>query len=280
MYICDYPRVAAGGSTTVVRRHVVGENISISWIRHSGHGRKAAAHPQFLREQPLFLWAFYLKDSVAMWEQTQGCFYYAVCSGSWRMHDLDREIWGCIEHIVIKHLKEKMIIIKNTCKILLGITCETHSDALTCWNYQRQFHQQPKCYNYFQMKAKAASRLTFSFLLPGAVHSWQGCYPACLWKALPSLITMEHCAFKDYKATMQRVGKFIGNNSVRIKQSCSLPCFTLGTLFILPSEIWFKVKNTTSVESIFFYINNEPVGYHNYPLFFIFFDLCSYLIIK
>lgn len=134
-----------------------------------------------------------------------------------------------------------MIIIKNTCKILLCITCEIHSDALTCWSYQRQCHQQPKCYNYFQMKAKAASRLTFSFLLPGAVHSQQECYPTCLQKALSSLITMQHCAFKD-KATVQRVGKIILNNSVRIKQSCSLSCFTLGTLFILPSEIQFKVK--------------------------------------
>lgn len=53
---------------------------------------------------------------------------------------------------------------------------------------------------------------------------------------------MQHCALNDYKATMQRVGKFILNHSVRIKQSCSPSCFTSGTLFILPPEIGFKVN--------------------------------------
>jgi len=40
------------------------------------------------------------------------------------------------------------------------------------------------------MKAIAARRLTFSFLLPGAVYTKQECYPASLWNALAALITM------------------------------------------------------------------------------------------
>lgn len=58
MYIRDYPHVAVVGSMTATRGQVVGENISVSWVRHSGYGRKAAAHSQLLREQPLFLWGF------------------------------------------------------------------------------------------------------------------------------------------------------------------------------------------------------------------------------
>lgn len=135
-----------------------------------------------------------------------------------------------------------MVIIKNICKILLCISCETDSDALTCRNYQRQCHQQPKCYNYFQIKEKlqVGSPLALSSL--GQCIPSRGVFPAALWKALSSLITMQHCALQDYKSTMERVGKFILNNSLRIKHSCNLSCFTLGTLFILPSEIWFQVK--------------------------------------
>ena len=43
---------------TSIRRQVAGENISVSWVRHSGYGRKAAAHPELLREESLFLWGF------------------------------------------------------------------------------------------------------------------------------------------------------------------------------------------------------------------------------
>lgn len=92
------------------------------------------------------------------------------------------------------------------------------------------------------MKAMAASRLTFSFLLPGAVHSKHECYPASVWKALAALITMQLCAFKDYKATMQRIVKFILNISMRIKQSSSICCFKLGRLFIFFSEICITVN--------------------------------------
>lgn len=140
-YIRDSPHVAVGGSMTATRRQVVGENISVSRVRHSGYGRKAAAHPQLLREQPLFLWGFpCLSKGLSSYVGAKTRLLL-LRSASWRMHDSDREIWGCIEHIVIKHLKEKMVIIKNICKILLCITCETHSDAVTCWNYQRLCHQ-------------------------------------------------------------------------------------------------------------------------------------------
>lgn len=87
------------------------------------------------------------------------------------------------------------------------------------------------------MKAIAASRLTFNFLFPEAVHSKHECYPASLWKALAAVITMQLCAFKDYKAIMQRIVKFILNISMRIKQSSSISCFTSGRLFVFPSEI-------------------------------------------
>lgn len=173
MDICDYPRVAVGGSTTAIRRHVVGENISISWVRHSGYGRKAAAHPQLLREQPLFLWGFpCLSEGLSSYVGAKtrlflSCSILSFLEESW----FGQKNLGLHRTYCNKTPEGKMIIIKNTCKILLCITCEIRSDALTCWNDQRQCHQQPKCYNYFQMKAKAASRLTFSFLLPGAVHS-------------------------------------------------------------------------------------------------------------
>lgn len=58
MHIRDFGHVAAGGSMTAVGRRVVGENISVSWVRHWGYGRKAAAHPELLREETLFLWGF------------------------------------------------------------------------------------------------------------------------------------------------------------------------------------------------------------------------------
>lgn len=64
---------------------------------------------------------------------------------------------------------------------------------------------------------------------------------------------MQLCAFKDYKVTMQRVVKFILNISVRIKQSSSISCFTLGTLFIFPSEIWLKVNKYNISRDLFIF---------------------------
>lgn len=58
MYIRDFPHVAVGGIITAIGTQVVGGNISISWVRHLGYGRKAAAHPELLREGSLFLWGF------------------------------------------------------------------------------------------------------------------------------------------------------------------------------------------------------------------------------
>lgn len=129
MYIHNYPHAAVGGSTTAEDK---------GWEKTSlcpGSGTQGMAGrlqltPCSSENCPYSCEAFlvYLKDSVALWEQKQGCFYFPVFSASCSMRDLVREIWGSIEHIVIKHLKEKTVIIKNICKILLCITRD--SDAL------------------------------------------------------------------------------------------------------------------------------------------------------
>lgn len=141
MAIRDYPHVVVGGSMTEDKWW---EKACLSpGSGTQGMAGRLQSTPSSSENSPYSCGVslVYLKDSVAVWEQKQACFYYAVCSASWSMCDSDREIWGCLVHIVIEHLKENMVIIKNICKTLLCITCETDSDALTCWNYQRQCHQ-------------------------------------------------------------------------------------------------------------------------------------------
>lgn len=58
--IRDFPYVAAGGSMTAIGRRVVGENVSVCWVRHSRYSRKAAAHPELLREESLIPVGFHL----------------------------------------------------------------------------------------------------------------------------------------------------------------------------------------------------------------------------
>lgn len=98
MYIGDYPHVAVGGSMTATRGQVVGENISVSWVTTSGYVRKAAAPSQLLREQPLFLRGFPCLSeglSSCVGAETR-LVLLPVCSASWSMCDLDKEIRGCI----------------------------------------------------------------------------------------------------------------------------------------------------------------------------------------
>lgn len=45
---------------TAIGRRVVGENVSVCWVRHSRYSRKAAAHPELLREESLIPVGFHL----------------------------------------------------------------------------------------------------------------------------------------------------------------------------------------------------------------------------
>lgn len=86
VYTGDYAHAAVGGSRTATRGHMLGENISVSWVS------------QALREQPLLLRGFpCFPEGLSSYVGAETrLVLFSVCSASWSMYDSDREIWGCI----------------------------------------------------------------------------------------------------------------------------------------------------------------------------------------